>query len=303
MKRLPPRSRSLLGLPACLGLLAAGCAAGSGAVQPAAPTCAVLNRLELHAHRGSDDRPENMVSAFQRAVDRGADMVELDLQVSRDDHLIVAHDAFMRADCRDPQGRALAGRVFIRDLTAAQAQAFDCGARPGAAERVATLPEVFRALGGRVTARGRPVGLNIELKYDPASPQRYPGRERYAALVLQAVRASAWDASRILLQSFDIGLLEALRAQGAAYRLSPLLSDAGDGIATARRLRTDTVTPHHGQVTPEMLAAYRQAGLRVIPWTVNDVAEAQRLIDLGVDGLITDRLDFFPLARHACRQG
>ncbi|HRO66012.1 MAG TPA: glycerophosphodiester phosphodiesterase family protein, partial [Pseudobdellovibrionaceae bacterium] len=134
----------------------------------------------------------------------------------------------------------------------------------------------------------------------PTQPQFYPSREIYAGLVLKAVRASGWDPSRIMLQSFDIGILETLRAQGADYRMSPLLSDAKDGIATARRLRADTVTPHYGQVNSEMVRQFHEAGLRIVPWTVNDVEEAKRLIDLGVDGIATDRLDLFLFAKNFC---
>lgn len=279
--------------------------APSSVPTPPAQRCEVLNHLEIHAHRGSNDRPENMISAFERGVDLGADMIELDLQISKDDQVVVAHDAFLRADCLDPKGKELTGKVFFRDLTVAQIKTFDCGSnsktgRPVPGEKVPTLAEVFKALENRTTSRGRPIGLNIELKYNPTQPQFYPSRQIYAALVLKTIRESGWASSRLLLQSFDVGILETLRSQGAEYRLSPLLSDAKGGIATARRLRTDTVTPHYGQVTPEMIGDFHRAGLRVIPWTVNDPEDARRMIDLGVDGLITDRLDLFLLSKYFC---
>ncbi len=246
-----------------------------------------------------------MISAFERGVDRGADLIELDLQISKDDQVIVAHDAFLRADCLDSRGKELKERIFFRDLTLAQIKTFDCGSNsktgsPVPGEKVPTLGEVFKVLKNRTTSRGRPIGLNIELKYNPTQPQFYPSRDVYAALVLKEVGDSGWDSSRLLLQSFDVGILEMLRSQGAEYRLSPLLSQAKDGIATARRLRTDTVTPHYGQVTPETIRDFHLAGLRVIPWTVNTPEDAKRMIDLGVDGLITDRLDLFLLSGYFC---
>ncbi|MBX3040183.1 MAG: hypothetical protein KF789_05670 [Bdellovibrionaceae bacterium] len=297
---------------ACLG---AGCmtAQVSSEVprQPAAnrssalQRCDILDRLEIHAHRGSNDRPENMISAFERGVDRGADFIELDLQISKDNQVIVAHDAFLRSDCLDSRGKSLSSQVFFRNLSVTEIKTFDCGSaskigRLSPGEKVPTLAEVFRALKDRVTLQGKPVGLNIELKYNPSQPQFYPDRQTYAALVLKVVRESGWDPSRLLLQSFDVGILETLRAQGAEYRLSPLLSEVKDGIAKAKGLRTDTVTPHYGQVTPEMIENFHRAGLRVIPWTVNEVDDAKRMIDLGVDGVITDRLDLFLISKYFC---
>lgn len=279
--------------------------APSSAALSAGQKCEILNNLEIHAHRGSNERPENMISAFERGAEMGGDWIELDLQLSHDDQVIVAHDAFLRSDCLDSKGQELKKQIYFRDLTLRQIKTFDCGSkpkvgRPVPGEKVPTLAEVFEALKDRVTLRGRPVGLNIEIKYNPTQPQFYPSREIYAGLVLKAVRASGWDPSRIMLQSFDIGILETLRAQGADYRMSPLLSDAKDGIATARRLRADTVTPHYGQVNSEMVRQFHEAGLRIVPWTVNDVEEAKRLIDLGVDGIATDRLDLFLFAKNFC---
>lgn len=267
--------------------------------------CEKLRDLEIHSHRGSNERPENMISAFLRAVEQGADFIELDLQVSGDNQVMVAHDVYLRADCLDPKSQPLTEKVFFRNLSLKEIKSYDCGSRskigqPVPGERVPTLREVFVALKDKKTPRGTPIGLNIELKFNPSQAQYFPTRSQYVSLVLAEIHRSGWEPSRIFIQSFDVEILQVFRDQGARYRLSPLLSDVRNGIAIANGLQADTVTPHYGQVQPEMLRAFHAAKVRVIPWTVNSPQEITRLVDLGVDGLITDRLDLVSFAKDFC---
>lgn len=291
----------------CAGL--AGCASSrphekrSPADEGSARLCRILSKLEIHSHRGAANYPENMLTALMKSAEIGADFVEMDLQVSRDDRLIVAHDAFMKRSCLDRRGRPLPKPVYFRDLPVRKIKTYDCGSEnpsgesvPG--ERISTLEEVMEALKPVLTARGKPLGLNIEIKYNPTQPQFYPPREVYAKLVLEALDRAAYDPSRIMVQSFDVGILMVLRSMRPDLRLSPLLPDAANAAAIAESLATDIVTPHSGQVSPERLSLLQDRGIRVVPWTVNSPEEALRLVGWGVDGVITDRPEIFTSMRE-----
>lgn len=272
--------------------------------------CHALSALQIQAHRGAADRPENMISAFLRGAELGTDVVEMDLQFSRDNQVIVAHDPFLRAECLDSDGVPLGRRrVLIHDLTLEEIRRYDCGSNvkagitavPG--ERTPTLAEVLEALRPVRTRRGLPLGLNIEMKYDANHPEYFPSREAYVHLMLQVLDAGGIEPSRLLIQSFDVPILAVLRQQRPQLKVSPLLSDATHGVEIARDLGAETVTPNIDQITPERVAAFHamKPAVRVIPWTVNSPDVAVRMINDGVDGAITDHPDLFiRLAQDLC---
>jgi glycerophosphoryl diester phosphodiesterase len=267
--------------------------------------------MEIHAHRGASDRPENMMTAFLRAVDQGADFVEMDLQISRDDKIIVAHDAFMKKECRDAQGNAIPNQIFYRDMTLKKIKTYNCGSIvtrgiPVPGEKISSLAEVLAGLKDKKTDRGLPLKLNIEIKYNPTQPQYYPNREFYVFTILKTIEDSKIDPAQVMIQSFDIEILKVVRAKRPDLRLSPLLSEADGGVKIAQDLRAELVTPHFSQVSPEMLkefhtpTAIHPRGIKVVPWTVNDPENATKLIEWGVDGLITDSTEWLSFAKSFC---
>lgn len=291
----------VLSLTACAGNSVKTERAPSSAVG----LCQTLKAFEIHSHRGAVDRPENMMTAFRRAVDLGADWVEMDLQISLDDQVIVAHDAYMKGECLAENGQPLPERVYFREMTVAQIKKYDCGSKvhsgqaaPG--ERISTLQEVLHELEPLRTRRGQPLKLNLEIKYNPTQPRFYPDRGTYAERVLATIDASGWPEDRLMIQSFDVDILRVIRSRRPSLLLSPLLSDASQGVEIAQSLRTKLVTPHYGQVSADRLREFHAAGIRVIPWTVNRVDEAMSMIERGVDGVITDQPDLFLFAERFC---
>lgn len=276
--------------------------------------CENLRRMVLHSHRGAADRPENMLTAFHRAVDLGADVVEMDLQVSRDakprhSMLVVAHDHWLKEECVRADGQPQNGRVYYRDLTLAQIQSFDCGSKvktgqPVPGEKISSLLQVLQSLDGRVTRKGQPLGFNIEIKYNPTlSPRYYPPRPEYVGLLLAALDEARIANDRILVQSFDIDVLRELRRQRPGIRLAALLPDIKVGMDVARELNLDLITPHISQVSPASLKEFHDRRIQVIPWTVNRPDEALRAIELGTDGVITDQPDLYVFAEKFCGPG
>jgi glycerophosphoryl diester phosphodiesterase len=250
-------------------------------------------QVQVHGHRGARAaRPENTIPAFEYALAAGVDVLELDLAVTKDNIVVVSHDATMNpAYCAGPDG---AERV-IRRMTLAELQRWDCGARanpqfpqqqaiPGT--RVPTLDAVF------TLAKAARVEFNIETKMTPAHPEWAPEPEEFARLVLAVINRHGL-APRVILQSFDYRTLLAMERLAPQIRRSALLparrEEAGrDYVEAARAAKATIVSPIYPTVTPEKVAAAHAAGLQVVPWTANTPADWEKLVAAKVDANITD---------------
>ena len=286
--------------------------------------------FDLEGHRGARGlAPENTLAAFRRALEIGVTTLETDMAVTRDGVIVVSHDPFLNPDVvRDKDGQWLATRgPAIHALTLAELRTYDIGRlnpasayarqfpeqRASDGERLPTLAEVF-ALG---KASGKPVRFNIETKITPSSGADTPDAASFAKRVVEAVRA-AGVTERVTVQSFDWRtLIEVKRLapeietacltiqtqnddtvrQSADGGASPwhagfALRDHGGSLAaTVKAAGCAIWSMFWRNLTPKDFSEARAQGLKVLPWTVNEPSEMRRLIDLGVDGIITDYPD------------
>lgn len=250
--------------------------------------------LDVQGHRGARGlRPENTLPAFEKALELGVTTLELDLQVTADRHLVVRHDPRPeRKLCRLESG-APVPRTPFRELRLEDLEGIDCGSRkdpdypeqvpvPGA--RIPTLEEVFEL----ARAAPYPVRLNVEIKIKKPS-ETIPVRE-FAALVVEAIRASGLE-GRVMVQSFEP---EALRAVGETAPEIPTALLVRSRTAYERLLEesgADVISPRVGGLREKDVRSLQDRGISVIPWTVNDRPTMRRLIEWGVDGIITDYPD------------
>ena len=277
--------------------------------------------FDLQGHRGARGlAPENTLPGIERALEVGVTTLELDVVMTRDGVPVVGHDRRLNpALVRDADGRWLdepTPVVFALDL--AQLQRFDVGRlRPGTTyaaaypqqqpvdgTRMPTLAQVFE----RVAALGaRDVRFNLETKLSPLEPETGPEPEAFVRALLAVVDAHGVR-GRVSLQSFDWRTLDAARRLApevprvALTTSTPRSDNVGDPRWTAGRTlaahgsvprlvhaaQVQVWSPFHGNLTRELLAEARALGLAVIPWTVNEPADIERLLDWGVDGLISD---------------
>ncbi len=265
----------------CAQLLALVWCVSATAASPTGPL--------VHGHRGARARfPENTLPAFAHALALGADVLELDVVPSRDGHLVVSHDPVIDpARCRGD-----GGPWPIREMALADLRRLDCGAQPHPdfPAQVAvphtpppTLDEVF------ALARAWPqVQFNIEAKAVPSRPALSAPPAAFAGLLVEAV-ARAEVGPRVIVQSFDDRLLLAVKARAPALRTALLVNKTHvDYVAAARAAQADILSPHHAWVVAEDVARLHAAGIEVVPWTANAPADWDRLLALGVDGIITD---------------
>lgn len=266
----------------------------------------------VHSHRGASHLPENMMSAFQCAAKLGADFIEMDLQMTKDDEVIVAHDAYVKQDCNDDEGKPVAAKsVFFRQTNwKNKLEKFDCGSRTSAShivavpgERLSTLAEVLNALKDVRNTRNTPVGFNIEIKYS-SDKKHYPSRSHFAKKVMAVIEKSGIEEHRLLIQSFDVEVLQQVRKLHPTIRLSQLIGDdhaMAEAMDNLDSLNTDIITPHFGLISKELVDSFHARNARVVPWTVNSLESKQLVEAAGVDGVITDNLQLFhPEAAVAC---
>jgi glycerophosphoryl diester phosphodiesterase len=280
---------------AVLAALAAG-VPGSAAPPPLAPPAP---SVEVQGHRGARAlRPENTMAAFAYAVEAGADVLEMDVVVTRDGVPIVHHDLELDpTKCRLRDGTPLPDGRPLHAMTLAEVRALDCGSMPQPAfpdqvlvpgAGIPTLAEVLRWVASRPAGDKPPIRLNIEAKSLPDRPDLAVPPDAFARIVASEVRARGLT-QRTTFQSFDHRVVAAMRRHDPTIKCAVLLSDpAPDLVAVARAVDASIVSPRHDWLTADQVRALHAEDLRVVPWTANDPASWRRLITMGVDGIITD---------------
>ncbi|MFQ5666475.1 MAG: glycerophosphodiester phosphodiesterase [Candidatus Binatia bacterium] len=224
------------------------------------------------AHRGaSGSAPEHTRAAFVRALALGVDMIELDVQLTRDQQLVVMHDVDL--------GRTTTGRGPVHEHDLNALTALDAGSWFGSdftGERVLSLEDVIALIGGRAR-------LNVEMK---AAFSSWPA---LASRLVETLRACDLLDSTIV-SCFAPPALLAVREQASQVRLGllwdrPNLADAWEW---ARKLRAASIHPHWRLVSADLVRKAAAQGLKVLAWTVNDVTTMRRLVRQGVQGIMSD---------------
>lgn len=249
-------------------------------------------RFWVHGHRGSrGTHPENTLAAFDEALDAGADFIELDVHLSRDGIPIVVHDAEITSrHYVDSNGRRIDTPVSVHQLDARELCALEAG-RVRQSEfplqklahglKIQTLEEVFE---WRKT-NGSRCEINIEIKREPNVSDADVGL-MVSSVVQVAKRYQALQSS--LFQSFDHLVLLELKRQVPKSKRAVLFEASTDYIRQAIEFGADFVSPDYSLVTEELVRQCHQAKIGLVPWTVNDEKQWERLISMGVDGIITD---------------
>lgn len=231
------------------------------------------------AHRGAGKlAPENTLAAFRLGAAHGYRMYECDVKLSADGQPFLLHDATLE---RTSNGRGIAGEQTWHTLS--QLDAGSWHSRSYAGEPLPTLQAIVAHC-----LRNHHL-LNIEIKPTP-------GTERHTGEVVARCAAQLWAGSAVppLLTSFQPAALEGARHSAAQLPRGLLLDSWREGwLAEALALGCVAVVCNHALWDATTLAQARAAGLRCLCYTVNDEWPAQRLLALGIDGIITDRVDLF----------
>jgi glycerophosphoryl diester phosphodiesterase len=224
------------------------------------------------AHRGDPMiKPQNTRSSFLSALAYDIDMIETDVNMTKDGHLVVIHDQIVDFTSN--------GKGEVAGYTLAEIRRLDFGSWMGqsfSGERIMTLPEILDLVGER------DVALNIEIKN---GPRVYEGIEEK---VIATVNESG-AVDRVIVSSFDHRSIKKVKGLAPRILCGILFSGAFiDPITPARLAGADGLHPEYNWVREELVTAARAAGLFVNVWTVDSEQQIQRMAALGVSGIISN---------------
>jgi glycerophosphoryl diester phosphodiesterase len=258
-------------------------------------------RVANVAHRGASAyAPENTLPALRTARAQGADVIEVDVQQTKDRKLILMHDTTLARTTNVEKVFPRRAPYRVSSFTLKEIRRLDAGSwfgRRYKRTRVPTLDETLRAM------RGGGVGLLVEIK----RPRRYPGIERRVAAELR--RHPSWlrrdPAERLLaVQSFDWASMRRFHAVMPRVPIG-LLGKPAVGELRALARFADQINPPQRGLTASYVRRVHRLKMDVLTWTVNDTARMRRTIRLGVDGILTNKPKVLEraLKQHRSREG
>ena len=242
----------------------------------------------IQAHRGASAyRPENTMEAFSLAIEQKADGIELDVHLTKDGEIVVAHDERLE--------RVSDGTGYINSYTLKELRAFDFGKTiPGSQVcRIPALHELFDLV------KPTPLMLNIELKTTELLYPELPGK-----LVSLAQKYGMGE--RIIYSSFNHYSLLEIRKIESSARIG-LLYNLGlvDPWIYANHVKADAIHPHFHVISslPETVTRCHENGIRVNVWTANSPEDLKKMLQCGVDAIITNYPDIAIKCREETMQG
>ena len=248
--------------------------------------------LDVQGHRGCRGlMPENSMPAFRKALALGVTTLELDVHATADRVLVAHHDSKLSSKrCVDADGRKVRGTP-LHQLTWAQIEGIDCGQagnskfpeQESVAAPIPRLDEVL-ALAGEA---GYPVRFSIEIKSKGAKELPIP---EIAGLLVEALRRHGL-VQRAVVQSFSAEALVAVHEIEPALPLAILVRESASYDSALERSGARILSPKFTGLHESDVRRLQQQGVSVIPWTVNRLEAIRRMIDWGVDGIISDYPD------------
>jgi glycerophosphoryl diester phosphodiesterase len=256
--------------------------------------------MDLQGHRGARGHaPENTLPSFELAVSMGVDTLELDVGVTRDAVVVIHHDRSLNPDvARAADGKWVpAPAPLIKDLSFHELQRYDVGRiRPGS-EYAQRFPQQQPIDGTRIprladlfARAGNQVRFNIETKISPDAPNDTLPPQPFARALIAEIRKAGVE-KRSTIQSFDWRTLRVVEQEAREIATSYLTGSRNSEPEKVHAAGGRIWSPDFQQLNPAKAAAARRLGLKLIPWTVNEPADIRRMLELGVDGVISDYPD------------
>ncbi|MFD2206958.1 glycerophosphodiester phosphodiesterase [Kiloniella antarctica] len=283
--------------------------------------------FDLQGHRGARGlAPENSLAGFALALELGVTTLELDTGVTRDGAVVIHHDAYLNPDiARDDTGTWVKDKsLLIKEINYADLARFNIGKlNPGSkyaerfpdqkSENFQAIPQLADLFEMVKKTDNKTIRFNIETKINPTKPTDTVSPEVFVTQLLAEIDEHGM-ADRVSIQSFDWRTLQLVQKRSpniptvyltaqqkwldnialgqmgtSGWTAGFDVDDFQGNIPRLIKAAGGTIwSPFHREVTEELLLDAHKEGLKVIPWTVNDPKDISALIDMGVDGIITD---------------
>ena len=276
-----------------------------------------LNRLEVNffdkeGHRGCRGlMPENTIPAMLKAIELGVNTLETDVVITKDKKVILSHEPFFNHEITTkPDGSPVTESeeksLNIYQMDYARVKNFDVGMRPHPRfpqqEKIAVakplLSDMIDAVEKYCTIHHKTLPqYNIETKTQPATDDLYhPKPAEFVELLVAVIKEKKME-DRVIIQSFDLRTLQYLHLHYPGFKTALLVEDFDKRIFALQLKGLGFIpsfySPHFSLVTPLLVKQCKDAGIRLIPWTVNDIEKIKELKKMGVNGVISDFPDLF----------
>lgn len=251
-------------------------------------------------HRGARSiYPENTFRGYEYAIEIGCDAIEFDVVVTKDHHVICAHDPYINPKIhRWMDGSPIEKKVNIyKNLTLADIKKIDCGsnllkkhpkqiAQPES--EIPTLDEFFQLIADCPLENAKKIQFNLEMKSFPKKKHFGPEPALFAKLVVEMITKHNIQ-DRITIQSFDHRTLHEVKKINSDIKLAGLTDIYTLNLASlATQQGFEILCPHYRLLSRKNIEKVQEMGVKVIPWTVNRPRIWDHLMNIGVDGIITD---------------
>jgi len=218
------------------------------------------NTMHVQAHRGANkEAGENNIASIQCAAQMGVDSIEMDVQLTQDACPILVHDFYV-------------DKGFISDFKQRELTRFPL------------LESVFQSFDQATASKIQ--WLDIEIKRDPKN-SRSPSIEKVVDSILEVTKQH-WSFDKVAFRSFDWSVLTYLHQKNPKCFIIPLLEKGTQDFSSAIQMKPAWIAPCFSDVNPTNLKFAHSKNVKVMPYTVNEPADWQKLIDWGVDGVTTD---------------
>lgn len=265
----------------------------------------MAQNFDWQGHRGCRGiMPENSLQAFELALELGVKTLEMDVVISKDGEVIVSHDPWISPDfCTGPEGKSLSEDVNnlpnIYQLTYEEILNYDCGSKGNSRFPEQRRMEVFKPRLIDVFKmaekyckdhRRNEIYYNIEIKSNPEWDGKYhPDYYDFSDVVFETIDAYVpW--SRVNIQSFDHRILQYFHKMYPDVTLAVLEESDQDVENVLQKLGfyPAIYSPMYKLLKPKKVKWLHDNGIKVIVWTVNTTDDMEKMIAIGVDGIITD---------------
>ncbi len=264
--------------------------------------------LDIQGHRGCRGlMPENTIPAFMHALDLGVTTLELDVVITKDKKVVVSHEPFMsHVICTDPDGNEIKEADEkshnIYELTYEEVQKYDCGSKKHPDYPQQRKMKVHKPLLSEVIEQAeqyvkekklKPILYNIEIKRKPKfDGQFHPNGTEFADLVLDVIYGQKIE-KRTILQCFDKETLQIVHEKKPDLTTALLIFNLKSFKKNIKELgyTPPIYSPYFKRVNEKLMKKAKKKGVKVIPWTVNEKADIKAMLDLGVEGIISDYPD------------
>lgn len=276
-----------------------------------------MNTLDKQGHRGCRGLlPENTVAAMKKAVDLGVTTLEMDVVITKDGDVVLSHEPFFNHEISTgPDGNFVKEKeektLNIYQMSYDQVKTFDVGLKPHPRfpqqQKMRAikprLSELIDTIKSYCSEKGIALPqFNIETKTQAATDNVFHPTPEVFVTKLMAVINNKKMESGVIIQSFDFRTLQYLHQHYPSVKTAMLIEEDDkrtiDEQLTALGFTPSIYSPHYSLLNKERVKWCHQKNMKVIPWTVNEIGEIKKLIQLGADGIITDYPDLFTALNH-----